>query len=62
MTSATHRSAEEIGRTARGPRPLPPLGEQRAATDLSHVDTSLSNGLRVVAVRKATVPLVEARL
>lgn len=62
MTSATHRSADEIGRTTRGPRPLPPLGEQRAAADLSHVDTSLSNGLRVLAVRKATVPLVEARL
>ncbi|MBE1498500.1 putative Zn-dependent peptidase [Amycolatopsis lexingtonensis] len=62
MTSATHRSAEEIGRTAQGPRPLPPLGAQRAAADLSHVDTELSNGLRVLAVRKATVPLVEARL
>ncbi|MEV6441809.1 pitrilysin family protein [Amycolatopsis sp. NPDC051716] len=62
MTSATHRSAEEIGRTARGPRPLPPLGEQRAAAELSHVDTTLANGLRVVAVRKATVPMVEARL
>ncbi|MEQ0563673.1 pitrilysin family protein [Amycolatopsis sp. NEAU-NG30] len=62
MTSATHRSAEEIGRTALGPRPLPLLGEQRAAADLSHVDTQLSNGLRVLAVRKATVPLVEARL
>ncbi|WP_439376894.1 M16 family metallopeptidase [Amycolatopsis lexingtonensis] len=62
MTSATHRSAEEIGRTAQGPRPLPPLGAQRAAAGLSHVDTELSNGLRVLAVRKATVPLVEARL
>ncbi|MET7993200.1 pitrilysin family protein [Amycolatopsis sp. NPDC005232] len=62
MTSATHRSAQEIGRTATGPRPLPELGAQRAATDLSHVDTTLSNGLRVLAVRKATVPLVEVRL
>ncbi|WP_432850064.1 M16 family metallopeptidase [Amycolatopsis sp. CA-161197] len=62
MTSATHRSAQEIGRTSTGPRPLPPLGEQRAATDLSHVDTTLSNGLRVLAVRKASVPLVEVRL
>jgi predicted Zn-dependent peptidase len=62
VTSATHRSAEEIGRTAPGPRPLPPLGEQRVAGDLSHVDTELSNGLRVVAVRKATVPMTEARL
>ena len=62
MSSATHRSAEEIGRTALGPRPLPPLGAQRAAAELSHVDTTLSNGLRVVAVRKATVPMIEARL
>lgn len=62
MTSATHRSAEEIGRTAAGPRPLPPLGEQRAAADLSHADTVLANGLRVVAVRKANVPLVELRV
>ncbi|QYN25272.1 pitrilysin family protein [Amycolatopsis sp. DSM 110486] len=62
MTSATHRSAQEIGRTATGPRPLPELGAQRAATDLSHVDTTLSNGLRVLAVRKASVPLVEVRL
>ncbi|MGA6164049.1 M16 family metallopeptidase [Amycolatopsis magusensis] len=57
-----HRSAEEIGRTERGPRPVPPLGEQRAAADLSHVDTKLANGLRVLAVRKDTVPLVELRL
>jgi predicted Zn-dependent peptidase len=62
VTSATHRSAEEIGRTGQGPRPLPPLGEQRGAADLSHVDTVLSNGLRVLAVRKANVPLVELRL
>ncbi|MDT7727407.1 MAG: zinc protease [Actinomycetota bacterium] len=62
MTSATHRTAEEIGRTPQGPRPLPPLGTQRAAADLSHVDTVLSNGLRVLAVRKANVPMVELRL
>jgi zinc protease len=62
VTSATHRSAEEIGRTPQGPRPLPPLGTQRAAADLSHVDTVLSNGLRVLAVRKANVPMVELRL
>jgi predicted Zn-dependent peptidase len=41
---------------------LPPLGTQRAAADLSHVDTVLSNGLRVLAVRKANVPMVELRL
>ncbi|CAL9629042.1 putative zinc protease [Actinosynnema sp. ALI-1.44] len=58
----THRSAEEIGRTERGPRPLPDLGEQRAAADLSSVDVELSNGLRVIAVRRSSVPLVEVRL
>ncbi|MBB4685997.1 M16 family metallopeptidase [Amycolatopsis jiangsuensis] len=64
MSSPTqaHRSAEEIGRTATGPRPLPALGAARGAAELSHVDTTLANGLRVLAVRKATVPLVELRL
>ena len=64
MTSPTSptRTAEEIGRTPQGPRPLPPLGEQRGAADLSHVDTKIGNGLRVLAVRKANVPLVEFRL
>ncbi|MER7860917.1 pitrilysin family protein [Amycolatopsis japonica] len=60
--SAPHRTAEEIGRTAAGPRPVPSLGTQRAAADLSHVDTTLSNGLRVLAVRKPTVPLIELRV
>ncbi|GAA3870849.1 pitrilysin family protein [Saccharothrix violaceirubra] len=58
----THRSAEEIGRTEVGPRPLPELGEQRAAADLSSVDTVLDNGLRVIAVRRSSVPVVELRL
>ncbi|NKQ57354.1 insulinase family protein [Amycolatopsis sp. K13G38] len=62
MSTATHRTAEEIGRTAGGPRPVPALGAQKAAADLSHVDTTLANGLRVLSVRKANVPLVEARL
>ncbi|SDC98238.1 M16 family metallopeptidase [Actinokineospora iranica] len=56
------RTAEEIGRTAVGPRPLPPLGEQRAAANLSSVDTVLDNGLRVIAVHLPTVPMVEVRL
>ncbi|MFC6093631.1 pitrilysin family protein [Saccharothrix sp. BKS2] len=57
-----HRSAEEIGRTALGPRPFPELGEQRAAADLDTVDTTLANGLRVIAVRRSSVPLVELRV
>lgn len=62
MSSATHRTAEEIGRTPQGQRAVPPLGEQGVAADLSHVDSVIGNGLRVLAVRKANVPLVELRL
>ncbi|HET6503059.1 MAG TPA: pitrilysin family protein [Amycolatopsis sp.] len=62
MTSTTHRTAAEIGRTVLGARPVPVLGEQRAPGELSHVDTVLGNGLRVLAVRKANVPMVELRL
>ncbi|HJQ46217.1 MAG TPA: pitrilysin family protein [Amycolatopsis sp.] len=62
MSTATHRSAEEIGRTAGGARPVPALGAQTAAAELSHVHTTLPNGLRVLLVRKANVPLVELRL
>lgn len=63
MTAAkSHRTAEEIGRTAVGPRPVPELGEQRPAADLASVDTVLPNGLRVLAVRHASVPTVELRL
>lgn len=60
--TAAHRSAEQIGTTQRGPRPVPPLGSQPTAADLAHSDTVLSNGLRLLAVRKANVPLVELRL
>ncbi|OLF16400.1 M16 family metallopeptidase [Actinophytocola xanthii] len=60
MTS--FRTAAEIGRTDRGPRPLPELGEQRAATGLSSIDTMLDNGLRVIAVHQTTVPMVEVRV
>jgi zinc protease len=58
----TFRSATEIGNTDAGPRPLPPLAEQRAATGLSSVDTVLDNGLRVVVVNAPAVPMVELRL
>jgi predicted Zn-dependent peptidase len=58
----SYRTAAEIGRTERGPRQLPDLGTQRAATGLTSVDTVLDNGLRVVAVHQATVPMVEVRL
>lgn len=57
-----HRTAAEIGHTPLGPRPLPPLGEQRVAADPVSADVVLANGLRVVAVRRPAVPLVEMRL
>jgi zinc protease len=62
MTLATHRSAEEIGRTELGPRPLPPLGEPRTGRAPATVDTVLDNGLRVIVARHGTVPMVEMRL
>jgi predicted Zn-dependent peptidase len=56
------RTAQDIGRTAVGPRPLPPLGDQRVVDQLATVDTVLDNGLRVVVVRRPAVPMVELRL
>jgi|GEM_PF-513808 len=56
------RTAEEIGRTAIGPRPVPPMtlaGRTRAPT-LARLE--LDSGLTVVAVRKPRSPLVEVRL
>ncbi|WP_285646895.1 pitrilysin family protein [Lentzea sp. NBRC 102530] len=58
----THRSAEEIGRTEIGPRPLPELGSQKPPAKLSSVDSTLPNGLRVIAVHRPNVPMVEVRL
>ncbi|HEX2301397.1 MAG TPA: pitrilysin family protein [Pseudonocardiaceae bacterium] len=57
-----HRSAEEIGRTEAGPRPLPPLGPPGTLSAPPAVDTVLDNGLRVIAVRRPAVPMVELRL
>jgi hypothetical protein len=48
-----HRSAEQIGRTELGPRPLPPLGPPRTPIAPSAVDTVLDSGLRVIAVRRS---------
>ena len=58
----THRTAEEIGRTELGPRPMPELGRQRTGRAPAHVDTVLDNGLRVIAVRRPGVPMVELRM
>jgi zinc protease len=57
-----HRSAEQIGRTELGPRPLPPLGPPRIPNTPSVMDTILDSGLRVIAVRRPAVPMVELRL
>ncbi|GAA2332785.1 pitrilysin family protein [Saccharopolyspora halophila] len=62
MTRATHRSAEEIGRTELGPRALPELAERRTGRPPETVDTVLDNGLRVIAARHGVVPMVELRL
>ena len=61
-TVGNHRTAEQIGRTERGPRPLPSLGEQRPSIEPPTLDTVLDNGLRLVVVRAPAVPMVELRL
>ena len=44
------------------PRPVPALGKPRTSRLPAVADTTLDNGLRVLAVRRAGVPLVELRL
>lgn len=60
--AGAHRTAEQIGRTEAGPRPLPPLGPQCAATELEVADRVLPTGLRVIALARRTVPRVELRI
>lgn len=60
--TGTHRTADEIGRTGLGPRELPALAEQQVAEPPDVLDTVLDNGLRLMAVRRATVPIVELRM
>jgi zinc protease len=43
-------------------RPLPALGRNKALKLPKTVERTLSNGLVVIAIRRATVPLVEVRL
>lgn len=56
------RTAEQIAVTEQGPRALPELAEQRARTEFTSVDEVLASGLRVLLVRRPTVPMVELRL
>jgi predicted Zn-dependent peptidase len=62
MTAVAHRSAEEIGRTPAGPRPLPPLGVTREVPLPDVTAAELPNGLRLLVARRASVPMVELRL
>jgi zinc protease len=62
MSTATHRSAEEIGRTDAGPRQLPPLGSTRDVPLPDVEELVLPSGLRVLAARRPGVPMVELRL
>jgi zinc protease len=61
-TGRAHRTAEQIGHTESGPRPVPELGTQRAAIQPDTMDTVLDNGLRLLVVRQPSVPMVEVRL
>jgi predicted Zn-dependent peptidase len=56
------RSAEQIGRTERGPRPVPGLEPGAQGRVPTVTRTVLDNGLTVVAARKPRSPLVEVRL
>ena len=57
-----HRSAEQIGQTELGPRPLPPLRAARSLAAPAAADTVLDSGLRVIAVRRPAEPKVDLRL
>ncbi len=58
----TSRTAEEIGRTATGPRPVPALVPGARGKVPTVGRAVLDNGLTVLAVRKPRSPLVEVRL
>jgi predicted Zn-dependent peptidase len=60
--AVTHRSAEEIGRSAAGPRLLPPLGATRAVPLPDVEEQTLPSGLRVLVAHRPGVPMVELRL
>ncbi len=62
VSNPAHRSAEEIGRTTAGPRPLPPLGSTREVPLPDVLDVTLATGLRVLVARNPSVPMAELRL
>lgn len=56
------RTAEEIGRTAAGPRPVPPLGATREVPLPAVEEATLASGLRVLVAHRPGVPMIELRL
>ena len=56
------RTAEQIAVSTAGPRPIPELTAARTAAHPDLLTETVSNGLRVIAVRKPGTPLVEVRL
>ncbi len=56
------RTAEQIAVTPIGSRPLPELTAARAVSHPELLTETVSNGLRIIAVRKPGTPLVEVRL
>ena len=62
VVAPPNRSAEEIGRTDRGPRPVPELSPAGRTREPTLVERVTDTGLTVVVVRKPGTPLVELRL
>ncbi len=56
------RTADQIGHTATGPRPLPPLGSTRDVPLPDVEERLLANGLRVLAAHRPGIPMFELRL
>jgi zinc protease len=62
ISAPAPRTADQIGVTATGPRPVPELTAARRAAHPDLLAETIDNGLRVIAVRKPGTPLVEVRL
>lgn len=61
-SAAQPRSADQIARTAQGPRQLPDLKPTRARRTPPSAQVTTPGGLQVTAVRQAGTPMVEIRL
>ncbi len=60
MSAAVTSEATDVATSPK--RPVPPLTAPRLAAELELAERTLPTGLRVIAVRRASVPLVEVRL